>query len=192
MVRNFHDRGVYIQNAYKKKYDSLSPILEQRRKNKFKRDNIDFNAAVECCSKFINKLSDIEKPNQIVNNNQHHPIIINQNQHHISDNFKDLCAKGPSFIPTPQTFDWLKLQKDFDNFSHRLRCRHIFQNSMSQSTSTSIPQPPRTKSKWRAPKTNNNELESFLSNMEKSLFENTSRKRVSNNLERKAFVSYAV
>ena len=34
----------------------------------------------------------------------------------LSDSLISLCSKGPSFIPTQNTFDWRQLQIDFDKF----------------------------------------------------------------------------
>ena len=48
----------------------------------------------------------------------------------------------------------------------------------------SINQPPREKSNWRAAETTSRELETFLSNVERNLFSDTSRKTVSENLSK--------
>ena len=124
----------------------------------------------------------------------HEPIILFGNSSLISVDFKSLCAKGPSFIPTSLYVDWLQLQKDFNTFSNRVRARFIFRSSQSNSNninntnsknnSMSINQPPRKKPNWKAAKTTSPELETFLSNVERSLFGDISRKAVSENLSK--------
>ena len=110
----------------------------------------------------------------------HHPIILTENVE-ITDDFKKLCAKGPSFVPTPSHYDWLQLQKDFDAFRNRIRARFIFKDSNPLTRPVSIC-PPRKPSKWSAPRTNSPELETFLSSIERDLFEDTSYKNIRNNL----------
>lgn len=135
----------------------------------------------------------------------HFPILINTSEENVSKNLKQLCAKGPSFVPTPQNFDWLQLQKDFDAFQSRIRARFIFRekdtneksNITEKDTSThqnkSINRPPKKKTKWSSPRTTSPELEMFLSNVERALFEDTSQRRVMDNLtkgERAALKSW--
>lgn len=115
----------------------------------------------------------------------HHPILINVDSKRISTPMKELCAKGPSFVPTPLNYDWLQLQKDFDSFRNRIRARYIFRNKNSNNNDTSnieIKNPPRKPSAWIAPKTNSPELETFISNIERSLFNDNSRRTVKDNL----------
>ena len=56
----------------------------------------------------------------------HHPILINTGDMDISDDLKDLFAKGPSFVTTPVHFDQLQLQRDFDAFHNRVRYSFTF------------------------------------------------------------------
>ena len=56
----------------------------------------------------------IEMPN-------YEPINLTKNNCELSDGLIPLCSKGPSFIPTPNTFDWRQLQIDFDKFKNALR-----------------------------------------------------------------------
>jgi len=115
-----------------------------------------------------------------IEQNIHHPIVITSGNVEVSKDFKILCAKGPSFVPTPEYFDWLQLQKDFDAFRNRVRARYIFQNKEPYVRPKD--QPPSKRSNWSAPKTSSSELETFLSSVERSLFQDCSRKIVSNNL----------
>ena len=56
----------------------------------------------------------IEMPN-------YEPINLTKNNCELSDGLISLCSKGPSFITTPNTFDWRRLQIDFDKFKNTLR-----------------------------------------------------------------------
>lgn len=120
------------------------------------------------------------------NNTDHHPIVLtNTNSNQIGDSIKDLCAKGPSFILTPENFDWLQLQKDFDSFRNRLRARYLFSTSedpCSNNETQTLRRPPKQPSIWRSPKTNSPEQERFLSSVERALFNDTSRRKVPDNL----------
>ena len=49
-------------------------------------------------------------------------------------------------------------------------------------THAKLPNPPRKPSTWRAPPSKSVELETFIANVERSLFENTSRRKVKDNL----------
>ena len=103
----------------------------------------------------------------------------------------DLCSKGPSFVPTPISYDWNQLQKDFDLFQSKLRAVVFFANKQSNITEDQgeITNPPWQKSSWKASKCNIPELETFLSLVERDLFSDTKRKTVTDNLdgqERKA------
>ena len=114
----------------------------------------------------------------------HHPILINTNNNNISNDFKDLCAKGPSFVPTPEHYNWLQLQNDFDRFANRIRARFIFKDSKDNQNEQVIKKinPPKKPSTWRAPKTSCPEIETFLANIERSIFQDTSRQQIYNNL----------
>ena len=57
---------------------------------------------------------DTEMPN-------YEPINLIKNNCELSDGLTSLCSKGPSFITTPNTFDWRQLQTDFDKFKNTLR-----------------------------------------------------------------------
>ena len=119
-------------------------------------------------------------------NTDHHPIVLtNTNSNQIGDSLKDLCAKGPSFIPTPENFDWLQLQKDFDAFRNRVRARYLFSSSEGPRPNDEtqiLKRQPKQPSNWRSTKTNCPELETFLSSVERALFNDTSRRKVPDNL----------
>ena len=141
----------------------LNSILEERRNKKFKRDLI-HNSAKDYALRSMNSyksfimISEKVRQNNEEKLNVHHPIIINSGNNTISDDFKDLCAKGPSSVPTPVHFDWLQLQKDFDSFKNRLRARYFFsKHQINNDPSTNVntlPKPPKKPSNWTAPKNN--------------------------------------
>ena len=132
------------------------------------RDNIRYEVAVNYSSNLLKSFKPIlytttkpENPSE-----KHFPILLMDENINISDSLKNLCAKGPSFVPTPEYFDWLQLQKDFDAFRNRLRARYIFKDNENQvineNESISIKNPPKRKSKWKATRTSSAELETFL------------------------------
>ena len=198
---DYPERRLYISTLFQRKSETLNIILERQRLRKFKRDKLDLTKAKEHSLFLMNKYEIIKLTTPPVNvvissesndrsSNQHHPIILNTGQTEISDDLKNLCAKGPSFIPTPINYDWLQLQKDFDSFKNRIRARFMFNNSSSNTTQNSqqqsnesLPAPPRKKSTWRAPSTTSPEIETFLSRIESALFADTSRKSVKDNLK---------
>lgn len=94
-----------------------------KRENKFRRDKMDVSAAKLFSLTLMNKFEQRE----VVRNTRHHPIIINSVDQPIPNDLKELCSKGPSFVPTPVNYNWLQLQKDFDSFKNRLRAPYIFQ-----------------------------------------------------------------
>ena len=203
IIKNFPEKHLYVKNIFQRKCNSLHPILEERRLNKFKRDKIDFEKAKNFCNELLKKFEIFDftkstsEPNapstQNTTFNQHHPIVIETEENIISNEFKDLCAKGPSFIPTPMNYDWLQLQKDFDRFKNRMRARYMFSKNDIPVDNNSIPPPPKPPSSWTAPKTNSPELETFLSNVERALFKDTSRRKVRENLtnaERKSLLEW--
>ena len=51
MLDLYPDRTLYIRNIFNQRWGILSPELNQRRKNKFLRDNIRYEVAVNCPSK---------------------------------------------------------------------------------------------------------------------------------------------
>ena len=131
--------------------------------------------------------------------NEHEPVILNGNTLLVSVNLNSFCAKEMTFKPNPLYVDWLQLQKDFDAFPNILRSRFIIKSSQSNNNNNNnntnnsnnrnnknnimpISHSPHKKSKWRAPKTASPELETFLSNLERRLFSDTSRKAIYENL----------
>ena len=49
---------------------------------------------------------------------------------HVTPSQKSVLAKGPTFVPTPTSVNWLDLRKDFDKFVKQLR--YIFKKLRTQ------------------------------------------------------------
>ena len=49
---------------------------------------------------------------------------------HVTPSQKSVLAKGPIFVPTPTSVNWLDLRKDFDKFVKQLR--YIFKKLRTQ------------------------------------------------------------
>ena len=117
------------------------------------------------------------------------PINRTKNNCKLSDSLISLCSKGPSFIPIPNIFDWRQLQIDFEKFKNTLRKISFFStneagsnNNKNTTLPLTIDNPPQKQSLWIPPKSNSNEIETFISLVEKDLFHDTSRKRIPSNL----------
>ena len=85
------------------------------------------------------------------------PLNLQKKDTTLTDGLKSLCNKGPSFVPVPPHYNWLKLKKDFDRFSHSLRSRVFFANKEQNSNNNlrnnnGVNNPPKTKSNWSEPK----------------------------------------
>ena len=177
--------------------NNLRTLFTNRRKEKFARDALD----VEDSDRFsrtclqclidgnpiptrtemvkMELLSAVEIP-------PHEPLNLDRLERDLPAGLSNLCKKGPSFVPTPDSFDWLQLEKDFDRFRNRIRASVFFFDKSSTpaartSDVTGI-QPPKTPSSWNAPKAKLPEVETFLSNVERDLFATTKRRKVEDNL----------
>ena len=62
------------------------------------------------------------------------PINLTKSNWELSEGLISLCSKGPSFIPTPNTFDWRQLQ----SLQIRLEKVHFFQQLKQVVTLTKI------------------------------------------------------
>ena len=159
---NTPKKTYYVKNLLSTKHDKLYPKLVKRRHRKFLRDGMEGSHVKEYCHKIERKslniitgyFSDSDETQELVNND-HNPVILMNDTSQISPSLKDLCAKGPSFVPTPINYDWAQLQLDFDTFASRMRTRYMFRGKSSPPRNDSpIPCPPKKPSTWRAPKTN--------------------------------------
>ena len=142
MIETFPDRAVYVRNANKKKELCLNPILENRRLRKFRIDDLDVPFAKKYYAYLAKSLfkhsENVEtRASGPLKDNPHHPIvIINHGDFDIPLELKDLCAKGPTFVPTPLNFDWLQMQKDFDSLSSKVRARYVFSKIIPNDSNT--------------------------------------------------------
>ena len=171
IISEYPEKTYFLKSLLSTKHGKLHPELVKRRHRKFLRDGMEGSHIKKFCHKIERKSLNIitgyfnnsAEPQKLVNND-HHPIILTNDTSHISPSLKDLCAKGPSFVPTPINYDWTQLQLDFDTFASRMRARYMFRGKRSPpQNDSSIPCPPKKPSTWRVPKTNSAELEAFLS-----------------------------
>ena len=129
------------------------------------------------------------------------PINLTKRNCELSGGLISLCSKGPSFIPTLNTFDWRQLQINFGKFKNTLRKISFFSTKEARSNTnkyTTLPltidNPPRKQSLWIPPKNYSSEIETFISLVGKDLFQDTSRKRIPSNLsedEKKALKDWS-
>ena len=178
-------------------------LFSRLRRSKFVREGLPVEQAAECADNFIRDFHDkrtrTRRSSVVSNSNKviaegiempnYEPINLTKSNCELSDGLISLCSKGPSFIPTPNTFDWRQLQIDFDKFKNTLRKISFFSTIEADSNAnknTTLPlaidNPPLKQSLWTPPKSNSNEIETFISLVEKDLFQNTSRKRIPSNL----------
>ena len=178
-------------------------FLSRVRRSKFVRDGLPVEQAAEYADNFIRNFHDKERRarrsfmvsnmNNVTAGNieipNYEPINLTKSNCELSEGLISLCSKGPSFVPTPNTFDWRQLQIDFDKFKNTLRkisFSSINEAGSSTNKNTTLPltidNPPRKQSLWIPPKSNSNEIETFISLVEKDLFQDTSRKRIPSNL----------
>ena len=178
-------------------------FLSRVRRSKFVRDGLSVEEAAEYANNFIrnfhNKKTCTRRRSVVSNINNvitesiemlnYEPINLTRSHCELSDGLIPLCSKGPSFIPTPNTFDRRRLQIDFDKFKNTLRKISFFSTIEAGSytnKNTTLPlaidNPPRKQLCWIPPKSNSNEIETFRSLVEKDLFQDTTRKRITSNL----------
>ena len=197
---SYSDQNNLIKTMMATKSQKLNEKMQVRRKKKFERDGLDIPKAVEISEKKIRDIfngeEDSKNPNkkkkeredilQDVEIPSHDPIVLTSNPKFQDPSFKSLCAKGPSFVPTPTSVNWTQLQEDFDKFSNLIR-REIFfaKNPQATTATTAEDGPPRQPSSWQAPKTNIQDAESFLKCVERDIFADTAQKKVRSNLSEK-------
>ena len=100
------------------------------RHRKFLWDGMEGSYVKELCHEIERKslnvitgnFNDSVEPQEFLNIN-HHTIILTNDASQIPTFLKDLCVKGPSFLPTPTNDDWAHSQLDFDTFASRTRAR---------------------------------------------------------------------
>ena len=180
IISEYPEKSYYVKSLPSMKHDKLHQDSVKCRHRKFLWDGMEGSYVKELCHEIERKslnvitgnFNDSVEPQEFFNIN-HHTIILTNDASQIPPFLKDLCVKGPSFLPTPINYDWAQPQLDFDTFASRMRGRYVFRGKSSPPrSSSSIPSSPKIPSTWRAPKTNSAESEIFLSIVEKELLIN--------------------
>ena len=101
----------------------------------------------------------------------------------------NLLRKGPSFCPVPKDINWLKLQDDWDRFERRMRLKAFFHNKPSSRThngadANHVEFKPPSSSTWNPPKSRHIELELFLSEVKKGIFNPSHIHKAKDNLSK--------
>ena len=133
-----HSNVIEIQTMVSSKIDNVNRKIQHRRRLKFDRDGLDVNRAIDISN---SKLQDVvagkvetaqvkeailkQEILKEVEIPSHDPIILTETAKFQEQSFKTLASKGPSFVPTPTSFNWSQLQTDFDQFANVIR-REIF------------------------------------------------------------------
>ena len=190
IISEYPKKSYYVKSLPSMKHDKLYQDSVKCRHRKFLWDGMEGSYVKELCHEIERKslnvitgnFNDSVEPQEFLNIN-HHTIILTNDASQIPPFLKDLCVKGPSFLPTPTHYDWAHSQLDFDTFASRKRARYMFRGkSFPPRNGSSMPCSLKIPSTWRAPKTNSAELETFLSTVEKELFIKIKRNYVKCNL----------
>ena len=116
------------------KYERLQLERVKRKHRKFFRDGMKRSHVKEFCHKIQRKsLNIITAYFNYATELQEllHLIIITNDTSQIPSSLKELCAKGPLFVPTPFNYDLAQLQLAFDTFTRRMRGRYMFSGKTS-------------------------------------------------------------
>ena len=108
--------------------------------------------------------------------------MINAGEHEISSDLKELCGKGPSFVPTRAKitdFRYKRILTYFVIVSVHDFCSRITLLKQPMQSRENQRSKPLT---WSASKTSSPELEAFVSNIGRGSFQDTSLKNITNNL----------
>ena len=114
---------------------------------------------------------------------------INLTSQELTEDQTRLLRKGPSFCPLPKDINWLKLQDDWEKFERRMRLKAFFhqkrgtEGDQDQAHSNEF-KPPSTKT-WNPPKSKHPELELFLSEVKKGIFNPANINHPRDNLTKK-------
>ena len=114
-----------------------------------------------------------------------HPISLTTGD--LSDAERSLLTKGPAFCPTPKDVNWQKTIDDLDNFQRRIRLA-VFHHGRNpddnnHTADERLPTISST-SNWMPPKSSFPEVELFLNNVKKDIFEHKNLRRAKDNLTR--------
>ena len=162
-----------------KKTERINNIMLYKRKPKFIRDGLNIDNALRISNQFLHAIR--SQPNTETTSNyntmkedllkdieipSHDPIVLCDNPKFQESAFKSLCAKGPSFVPTPKTVNWNQLQTDFENFQNSVRREIHFAKSPQEATNKDDDDQPPKKC------------------IERDLFINTSKRKLKSNLSK--------
>ena len=193
----YFDKSKELLDHINIKQIKVFQFLSMVRLSKFVRDGLPAEQATEYADNSIRNFRDkktrTRKSSVVLNINivmsenieipNYEPSNFTKTKCELLDGSIYLCSKGPSFISTPNTFDWRQLQTDFDKFKNALR--KVFLTNEARNNPNKITPLPLTtgnslrKQSFRIPaKNGSNEIETFISLVEKDLFQDTSRKRV--------------
>ena len=194
----FADKRNEIDTMLSAKINRINELSANRRRRKFERDGLNIDRAAEISTAKLQEViagfreTPAAKEKKLreeilggVDIPSHDPIILTENPKFQEQSFKSLCAKGPSFVPTPTSVNWTQLQLDFDNFANKIR-REIFfaKNPPVATNAKPVDGPPRQPSTWQAPKSNIQDAEAFLKCVERDIFSDTSQKKIRSNLSK--------
>lgn len=112
---------------------------------------------------------------------------VNLTSEELSEEQISLLRKGPSFCPLPKDINWLKMQDDWDKFERRVRLKAFFhgkqESNKAEDGEKAAFKPPST-STWNPPKSKHPELELFLSEVKKGIFNPANINKPKDNLSK--------
>ena len=85
-------------------------------------------------------------------------IVNNLSTRDLTSSQKSILAKGPTFVPTPTSVNWLDLHKDFDEFFIQLRYEFKKQRTQHQKQGISANNEPQSLQHQISNKDENNNL----------------------------------
>ena len=149
------------------KMGKLATLLSFRRSKKYSRDKLVLN----------NQTKEKELVSKIMEGNMSNTRI--------SEGLKSLCSNGPSFVPMPYNVNSREILQNLSNFRNKIRWRSFFakrsenDESNDSNTETEHPDtPPKIKKLTKqAPKSSFPEIETFLENVERDIYEDCRNKK---------------
>ena len=127
---------------------------------------------------------------------------INLTTSDLTEEQKQVLRRGPSFCPAPKDINWMKLHDDWERFQRNVRLKAYFhkrntgiagdqaqdQDSSQEEEQETLPKVPKSKH-WNPPRSSIPELEMFLAEVKKGIFDPSNIRTNKDNLsfkERKA------
>ena len=130
IISEYPEKLYYVKSLLSMKHDKLDQDSVKRRHRKFLWDGMQVSYVKELCHEIKRKslnvirgnFNDSVEPQE----HSHQTIMLTNDAPQIPPFLKDLCAKSPSFLPTPINYDWAQPQLDFDTFASRVKARYMF------------------------------------------------------------------